>query len=287
MPLSSRTCELSTEEALLEVLTLSREVSPVRISASPAAAQGSKEAEAGFGKSMPESWAKYDPDSSSWKMSQGCLLTGLSESFSGTWPSSGMTRFGIASPLPTWELRIDATGFGSSPTHSIPTPTGQDGIERRSTNEGASNGELNYETGKSVSLDRWVKMWPTPDAAVANLVEDLGKWEERRQSVKSEKKNGNGFGMPLAVAVRMWPTPGAEDGNRGSQAPEIRRGGGHQVTLRDAVHSKDGTLNPMWVEWLMGWPLGWTVLDASAMEWFRSKPRRPGKKSKTSQESPK
>ena len=85
---------------------------------------------------------------------------------------------------------------------------------------------MNYETGKSVSLDRWVKMWPTPDAAVANLVEDLGKWEERRQSVKSEKKNGNGFGMPLAVAVRMWPTPGAEDGNRGSQAPEIRRGGG-------------------------------------------------------------
>ena len=30
-----------------------------------------------------------------------------------------------------------------------------------------------------------------------------------------------------------------------------------------------GPLNPTWVEWLMGWPLGWTDLHASATDRFR------------------
>jgi hypothetical protein len=35
-----------------------------------------------------------------------------------------------------------------------------------------------------------------------------------------------------------------------------------------------GSLNPMWVEWLMGFPLEWTVLDASATQSFRCKPEK-------------
>jgi hypothetical protein len=31
-----------------------------------------------------------------------------------------------------------------------------------------------------------------------------------------------------------------------------------------------GKLNPMWVEWLMGWPLGWTDLKPLEMDKFRS-----------------
>jgi hypothetical protein len=30
-----------------------------------------------------------------------------------------------------------------------------------------------------------------------------------------------------------------------------------------------GTLNPTWVEWLMGWPLGWTDLKPLAMAKFQ------------------
>jgi len=30
-----------------------------------------------------------------------------------------------------------------------------------------------------------------------------------------------------------------------------------------------GTLSPMWVEWLMGWPVGWTDCDALVMDKFR------------------
>ena len=28
----------------------------------------------------------------------------------------------------------------------------------------------------------------------------------------------------------------------------------------------NGKLNPMWVEWLMGWPLGWTDLKPLEMD---------------------
>jgi hypothetical protein len=53
---------------------------------------------------------------------------------------------------------IYGTGFGSSPSHSIPTPTTQDHIQRRCTSTEA----LNFSTGKSVSLNRWVAMYQTP-----------------------------------------------------------------------------------------------------------------------------
>ena len=38
---------------------------------------------------------------------------------------------------------------------------------------------------------------------------------------------------------------------------------GKQIMLSQAVKEKKttGTLNPRWVEWLMGFPDGWTDLD--------------------------
>jgi hypothetical protein len=34
----------------------------------------------------------------------------------------------------------------------------------------------------------------------------------------------------------------------------------------------NGALNPTWVEWLMGWPLGWTDLQPSATDKYRNAP---------------
>lgn len=62
-------------------------------------------------------------------------------------------------PLPTLAPLTYGTGFGSSPTHSIPTPTASDHIQRTCTSVEA----LNFSTGKSVSLDRFCRRYP--DAA--------------------------------------------------------------------------------------------------------------------------
>lgn len=37
-----------------------------------------------------------------------------------------------------------------------------------------------------------------------------------------------------------------------------------------------GSLNPTWVEWLMGFLLGWTELDASEMHKYRNVQRKHG-----------
>jgi len=165
----------------------------------------------GSGLNMPDSLASYDPASSSWRTSQLSLVEGLTV-FSETWPRSGMTRSGIAYPLPPLAPLTFGTGFGSSPTHSVPTPTASDHIERKCTSSEA----LNFETNKSVSLDRWVRRWPTPTAR---------DWKDGR-SIGSAPKNG-------LLGRVVDPSP------------------------------EDGSLNPTWVEWLMGFPIGWTDLRPS------------------------
>lgn len=66
----------------------------------------------------------------------------------------------------------------------------------------------------------------------------------------------NSRGEPnLSGMVKMWPTPKAQN-SRGNG--ERHGDGGPSL---DVVAG--GQLNPTWVEWLMGFPLGWTDLNAS------------------------
>lgn len=50
-------------------------------------------------------------------------------------------------------------------------------------------------------------LWPTPDASVFQLTEDIDLWKERRARMKAKHINGNGFGTPLAMAVRLDECP--------------------------------------------------------------------------------
>jgi len=63
-------------------------------------------------------------------------------------------------------------------------------------------------------------------------------------------------------ACSFWPTPVAKDGARGGLTEEAlhRRLSDSQtgVSLNEAV---GGPANPEWVEWLMGFPMGWTDVE--------------------------
>ena len=59
------------------------------------------------------------------------------------------------------------------------------------------------------------------------------------------------------MAVKMWPTPAARDWKSGTGAKPRE---GHAPQLTDRV---GGQLNPTWVEWLQGFPTGWTDLEDS------------------------
>jgi len=68
-----------------------------------------------------------------------------------------------------------------------------------------------------------------------------------------------------------WPTPTQADADGRTSRMRTTDGyyrpeGRHAQSLDRAVRgfqAGPGTLNPRWVEWLMGFPLGWTDLDAS------------------------
>ena len=78
----------------------------------------------------------------------------------------------------------------------------------------------------------------------------------------------------------LWRTPDAGS-NRNNATPsrcviEGRARKDQQIRLADQVcliHGLNGRLNPEWVEWLMGWPIGQTALQPLEMdrwrEWLR------------------
>lgn len=100
--------------------------------------------------------------------------------------------------------------------------------------------------------------WPTPTASGFEVA-DVDALLARRARMKEKHGNGNGFGLTLNQAVRVWPTPTSRDWKDGS-APRFRGGVLQLDTLGRAV---GGQLNPPWVEWLMGFPDGWTDLSGS------------------------
>jgi DNA (cytosine-5)-methyltransferase 1 len=97
-----------------------------------------------------------------------------------------------------------------------------------------------------------VNLLPTPNASVANDGETFETWEERRQRTQERVQNGNGFGTPLSIAVQP------EAGMFGRYSDAIARW--EPIIGRPAPDPTiGGCLSPLFVEWLMGLPLGWVT----------------------------
>ena len=64
----------------------------------------------------------------------------------------------------------------------------------------------------------------------------------------------------------MFPTPRARDGNcgpPGSPSSIHNAEGDYLDGVVQETSQESGRLNPEWVEWLMGFPIGWTALEPS------------------------
>jgi len=103
--------------------------------------------------------------------------------------------------------------------------------------------------------------WPTPRVVMPD--NSKRKATLNPKTLRYEREDGESFSMNLADAVKMWPTPTARDWKSGKASPETMAR--NSRPLSEAV---GGTLNPPWVEWLMGWPPGWTDLRRLATAKF-------------------
>jgi hypothetical protein len=109
------------------------------------------------------------------------------------------------------------------------------------------NGELFQQPAwEPITGEIESSLWPTP---VAHDGKD-------NASPAAMKRKTPGLG----VMAQMWPTPTASDSwTLALKSSQIKEGSRHSVTLPVAA---GGQLNPTWVEWLMGFPTGWTDLEA-------------------------
>ena len=130
--------------------------------------------------------------------------------------------------------------------------------------------------------DRATCSWRTPQCSLFEdsepSLETWPRWGSMRNGECWER-------TPLAQTTSenesgYWPTPcsGPADSSCTMETTLKWDNGKHQLTLTREVareekaagrHIPHGTLNPPWVEWLMGWPTGWTDFAPLEMDKFR------------------
>jgi len=142
---------------------------------------------------------------------------------------AGALLFRLAPQMP----RTDATDAGL-----WPTATTQDNPQVRG--QGKTIG-----TNRGTTLGGAVRMWPTPQAADHKNMDTAGQ-------------------KMLSSEVKLWPTPRASEwkgtGPLGSKSHNHRLEKGYLDATVQERNQVSGSLNPQWVEWLMGYPSGWTDL---------------------------
>ncbi len=278
-----------------ELLTSWREGFRAKTSALPGTARGLMENAAECGTTWPASLAKFDPDTSSWKTAQLSLLGGLEE-FSETWPRWGLMRNGECWERQTLVHRTSESASGLWQTPVADDAANRAAGKWNSRGEPKLSAQVmwptplaNSHTGAghgpnktwAPNLQTMVAMWPTPTRDSAT--ERTGRYAQG--------------GLPLTAAVHHWPTP-TVCGNYNRKGASATSGDGLATAVTQRTyptatatahkgwspnHNRAGTddrldytvereafnpgqqtppmrLNPAWVEWLMGWPIGHTEL---------------------------
>lgn len=205
------------------------------------------------GRSSGESLGRYDPDGSLVRMYQDYLLPMEGDSSTVllvTWPRWGTLLAGVLSGLSMWER-----GTGEIESSLWATPNTMDSLPPKSAE--ALNKEATIaRPGRMQAAnlrDQVNGMWPTPSSL---------DWKDG----SAEACRNVPVNSLLGRAVH-FPTPQVDDahnvtrtsGNRPSQARSV------------GASKEQGSLNPDWVTWLMGFPSGWLNLTASHESQLESK----------------
>ena len=239
---------------------------------------GLTESDQECGEKWRGSFAKWDQSTSLWRTHQ-CSFLGDLEPFSETFPQWGLMRNGEL-----WEQKTLVQTTKGTESGLWLTPTVMDGLPARKP-EALERQYQNNRKGRTThsTLREQVVypppkvMFPTPNA-----------WDGKRGPMSAELMAKKIHQVSLVSAVAQlerekFPTPCSTDYKGAGQTGQLRDRLDYAVE-RGATKSKTftaptapgGQLNPTWVEWLMGWTLGWTDLKPLAMDKYHSVPPQHG-----------
>lgn len=290
--LSGLTCSHSTASHGVELWISSLRDSRASHGATPASAKAPTTS-GGYGPTSLTSFATLSRDASFWRTFPDLLGEGWN-TYCGTWPKWGSMRSGTCFRRRKRELRTSANGSSSWPTANVagggntaeltrngnhylrpsgkkahlgldqaakmamyPTPTRADG--ERTSNE--------YMRG-NLTL-RGAAMYPTPDAgvttrsnrsassgaadrpALAKLARMMGQSESPRATPTVQDANNRAGPSQFHRNSKPLNVQIVEHSPSGLQDVTTEAGGTVRLT-------SDWELNPRFVEWLMGMPMGWT-----------------------------
>lgn len=218
-------------------------VTPASLSASPGSARA-REMTATSGRSCSALLRDSDPlgaclrmllDTSAWGSTR-CALT---------WKPSTTPAGRLLFRLVPSTRRTGATESGFWLTPDVP------GGGRANPPEMSPTGQMPDGRKRQVGLEHQARMvergfWPTPKASPSGPDFARGK-----------RPGSGGDDLATAVARAFLPTPTASQEAKNSTLPpsQIKRDNLAGYLLRNGER---GQLNPEWVEWLMGFPAGWT-----------------------------
>ncbi len=125
----------------------------------------------------------------------------------------------------------------------------RESIGRKSVNVGSLAEQVHY--GRPVTDLRAPKvMWSTPKQ------EPSGP-----DYARADRPESGGDDLATVVAKQMWPTPTGRDHKDTGDLENVEDNGLLGRVVRPS--KKSGSLSPQWVEWLQGFPNGWTDLEPS------------------------
>ena len=244
------TCSPLTEDRGEALLKSFLAASRAKTSAQRGGATASTAIDPASGAKWHESSVRYDPASSEWKTAH-CLWEEVLPWSSVILPTWGMTRSGSVYRHPTAERPIGATVLGLWPTVTCDSATERKG---------------RYAQG-GMPLTAAVSQWPTPTVC--------GNYNRKGASASS------GDGLATAVTRRTWPTATATATASKGWSPNHNRAmtddrldySVERESFQIGQQTPPMRLNPEWVEWLMGWPIGHTGLKpletGKYQEWLR------------------
>lgn len=225
-------CEPLTEDRGADLLTWWLAGFPVKTSAQLVKEWGLAVSAADCGASSLASLARYDPATHSLKTAQCSLLEDLTEC-SPTLPRWGLMRSGAVYQQPIVALGMRETGFGFS-QETWATPVCMDCLPPKSEE----------------ALMREATIARPGRSKPANLRDQVSN-------------------------MHMWPTPCSTDSKGAGKTGQLRdrldyaveRGATKSQTYESPQQA--GQLNPMWEDWLMGWPIGHTGLEPLETDKFQ------------------